>query len=40
MKKLKMKHYDNFEQNHLKFKELARFSLVLASQIKKGLELD
>jgi hypothetical protein len=37
MKKLKMRHYDNFEENHQKFKELARHGLVLANQIKKGL---
>jgi hypothetical protein len=40
MRKLKMRHYDNFEENHLRFKELVRHSLVLAQKIKKGLELD
>ena len=40
MKKLKMKHYENFDESHLRFKELARHGLVLANQIKKSLELD
>ena len=39
-KKLKMKIYDNFEEDHQKFKELVRHSLILANKIKKGLQLD
>lgn len=37
MKKLKTKVVENFEENHLRFKDLVRKSLILANNIKRGL---
>jgi hypothetical protein len=40
MKKLKMPINENFEEGHLKFKELARKGLVLARTIRNAIEFD
>lgn len=40
MKKLKVSLNENFEQSHLKFKELARRGLVLAKTIRNSIEFE